>query len=97
MVDALVVENDFVIAALSLRSKLQPAVVSKILTSHSAKGLTSLAWRGGYSMRLGLQLQLRVGRLPPKARLTGAAGKWPLTPEEMAWQIEFFRSLVPGH
>ena len=97
LVDALGVDLDFLIAALSLRSRLPPAVVAKLLASQSAKGLTSLAWLSGYSMRLALQLQLRIGHLPPKARLTAtSAAGWPLTQEEMEWQIEFFRTLVSG-
>jgi|HubBroStandDraft_1064217.scaffolds.fasta_scaffold00245_30 uncharacterized protein (DUF2336 family) len=90
-------DQDFVIAALALRSRLPPAVVNKILVSHSAKGLTSLAWKSGYTMRLATQLQLRLARLPPKARLSAnSGGSYPLTPAEMEWQIEFFQSLVPA-
>lgn len=95
VIEALAIDRDFVIAALSLRARLKPAVVSKILGSQSAKGLTALAWRAGYSTRLALQLQLRVGRMPAKARLSGTGGAWPLTIDEMSWQIEFFQSLVP--
>jgi uncharacterized protein (DUF2336 family) len=95
IVDALGLDQDFVIAALSLRASLAPAVVQKILASHSAKGMTALAWKAGCTMRLAVQLQTRVGRLAPKARLTSTAGGgWPMTPDELSWQIEFFRSLV---
>jgi uncharacterized protein (DUF2336 family) len=94
IVDTLGTDLDFSIAALSIRSRLPPAVVAKILSSHSAKGLTSLAWKSGYSMRLALQLQIRIGRLPPKARLTSSGGTWPLGQSEMDWQIDFFKSLA---
>jgi uncharacterized protein (DUF2336 family) len=94
---ALGADQDFVIAALALRARLLPAVVAKILVSHSAKGLTALAWKAGYTMRLALQLQIRLARLPPKARLNASrGGSFPLTPAEMEWQIEFFQSLVPA-
>jgi uncharacterized protein (DUF2336 family) len=90
-------ERDFLVAALSLRSKLPPAVVAKILASHSAKGLTALTWKAGFTMRLALQLQLRVAHLPPKARLIAASGgTFPLSAAELEWQIEFFRTLVPA-
>lgn len=90
-------DRDFLVAALSLRSKLPPAVVAKILASHSAKGLTALTWKAGLTMRLALQLQLRVAHLPPKARLIAASGgTFPLSAAELEWQIEFFRSLVPA-
>jgi len=94
---ALGVDQDFVIAALALRSRLKPAVVNKIFVSHSAKGLTALAWKAGYSMRLASQLQVRLAHLPPKSRLNASSGgSYPLTPAEMEWQIEFFQSLVPA-
>jgi uncharacterized protein (DUF2336 family) len=94
---ALGIDQDFVIAALALRSRLPPSVVNKILVSHSAKGLTALSWKAGYTMRLAFQLQLKMARLPPKSRLNAnRGGSYPLTPEEMEWQIEFFRSLVPA-
>ncbi|MEA2754184.1 MAG: hypothetical protein QOJ54_473 [Aliidongia sp.] len=95
--NALGLDQDFVIAALALRARLLPAVVNKILVSHSAKGLTALSWKAGYTMRLALQLQIRLARLPPKARLNAnRGGSYPLTPDEMEWQIEFFQSLVPA-
>jgi uncharacterized protein (DUF2336 family) len=94
IVDALGIDQDFVIAALALKSQLAPAIVQKILASHSAKGLTALAWKAGCTMRLSLQLQTRIGRLPPKARLSAGIGSWPMTQDEMAWQIEFFQTLV---
>ncbi len=97
LLDTLDSDRDFLVAALSLRAKLPPAVVAKILASHSAKGLTALTWKAGYTMRLALQLQLRVARLPPKARLiAGGGGTFPLSAAELEWQIEFFRSLVPA-
>jgi uncharacterized protein (DUF2336 family) len=97
IMDAIGTDIDFLIAALSLRSRLPPAVVNKILVSHSAKGLTALAWKAGFTMRLSTQLQLRQARLPPRARLNpGSGGTYPLTPAEMEWQIDFFRTLVPA-
>lgn len=96
LLDVLDTDRDFLVAALSLRSKLPPAVVAKILASHSAKGLTALTWKAGFTMRLALQLQLRVAHLPPKARLiAGGGGTFPLSAAELEWQIGFFRSLVP--
>lgn len=89
-------DTAFVIAALSLRARIPAPVVRKILSSHSAKALTALTWKAGYSMRLSTQLQLRVARLPPKARLAAAVGGgFPLSEAEMKWQIEFFGTLVP--
>jgi uncharacterized protein (DUF2336 family) len=97
VIEQLGADTAFVIAALSLRARIPAPVVQKILSSHSAKALTALAWKAGYSMRLSTQLQLRVARLPPKARLAAAVGgNFPLSEAEMKWQIEFFGTLVPN-
>ncbi|HWK44832.1 MAG TPA: DUF2336 domain-containing protein [Stellaceae bacterium] len=88
-------DRDFLAAALAIKADLSVAVVQKILASHSAKGMTALAWRAGCGMRLALQLQLRLAHLPPKSRLHAIpGGGFPLTPDEMRWQIEFFDSMV---
>jgi uncharacterized protein (DUF2336 family) len=94
VVDALGIDRPFVAAALALRTQLPVAVVEKILASSSAKSLTALAWKSGYSMRLSLQMQLRLARLPPKARLNSSGSGFPLSNEAMNWQIEFFKTLV---
>ena len=97
VMDQLGGDMQFVIAALALRARIPAPVVQKILSSHSAKALTALAWKSGFSMRLATQLQLRVARLPPKARVTASVGgNFPLTESEMRWQIEFFGTLVPN-
>ena len=97
VMDQLGGDIQFVIAALSLRARIAPAVVQKILSAHSAKALIALAWKSGFSMRLATQLQLRVARLPPKARINAAVGgSFPLSDAEMLWQIEFFATLVTG-
>ena len=72
-------------------------VVAKMLSSNSAKGLTALAWKSGFSMRLSLQMQLRLARLPPKARLNPSTVGFPMTQKAMDWQIEFFRSLAEAN
>ncbi len=97
VIDAIGQDPDFVLAALTLRARINPAIVAKILASHSAKAMTAIAWKSGYTMRLATQLQVKLARLPPKSRLAAASGGlFPLTPEEMEWQLAFFRTLVPN-
>ena len=96
VIEQLGADMPFVVAALSIRARVPAPVVQKILSAHSAKALIALAWKAGYSMRLATQLQLRIARLPPKARLSAGLGSnFPLTEAEMRWQIEFFGTLVP--
>lgn len=68
--------------------------IEKILDSQSAKGVTALAWKAGLPMRQAVQLQLRIAGIPPRAALNPRGGtEYPMTPEEMGWQIDFFTGL----
>jgi hypothetical protein len=65
-------------------------VVERAASLRSAKGIVSLAWRGGFSMRAAVALQSVVARLAPDAILSAApGGNFPLAPDEMRWQIDF--------
>ena len=81
-------------AALGLMSGLDGEAVDRVLDSGSAKGITALAWKAGLAMRTASQIQLRMGGLGPGQVLNARGGTdYPLTPDEMTWQLEFFASL----
>ena len=87
-------DRDLVRHGLAVRAELPIGLVDHILSARSAKGVTALAWKAGCSMRLASQLQLRMGGIAPAQVLNARAGTdYPLTPDEMNWQIEFFQSL----
>lgn len=90
--DALVwQEFRFVALALAWFSKIHPIVVDKMLKSGSAKPVVALCWKGKLSMRLCLALQKDYARLQPKEFIYGRGGTdYPLTPEDIRWQLEFF-------
>jgi uncharacterized protein (DUF2336 family) len=78
------------IAMLAVAACLDIAVVERASTLRSAKGLVSLIWRAGLTMRCSGMLQTLLLRLPPEAILRPkAGGGFPLTPEEMIWQVDF--------
>jgi uncharacterized protein (DUF2336 family) len=80
--------------ALVLRTGMDEATVDRILGAGSAKGLTALAWKAGLGMRVATQLQLRMGGIPPSDVLNARDGvDYPLTPDEMDWQLGFFQTL----
>ncbi|MEE9139168.1 MAG: DUF2336 domain-containing protein [Alphaproteobacteria bacterium] len=90
-------DRAFVRAALAILTNEPLALVNKVLESKSAKGVTALCWKAEVGMRFAVQLQLRLARVAPSAVLNPRDGdQYPLTPEEMDWQIEFFRSMVPA-
>ena len=67
--------------------------ISSGSSAGSAKGITALAWKAGLGMRVATQLQLRMGGIPPGDVLHARDGvDYPLTDEEMTWQLDFFQS-----
>ena len=86
-------DRGFVIAALALASGLSRPAVQKVVSMASAKGIVAVVWRAGFSMGLAEQLQLRLGRISPDAMMrAGRRGGFPMSDEELDWQIEFFAS-----
>jgi uncharacterized protein (DUF2336 family) len=92
------VGNDrmFARAALSVLAELPLEVVDRVLAAHSPKGVTALAWKSGFAMRAAHKLQLQLGQIAPAAALKPRQdGGYPLSPEAMRWQLEFFAGM--GH
>jgi hypothetical protein len=84
-------QRPFVRAALAIMAEVRLDVVDKILQARSAKGVTALAWKAGLPMRMAVQLQTRIGGISPRQALQARSGKdYPLSADEMTWQIEFF-------
>ena len=81
-------------AMLALAAGVEPSVVDRAVTLRSAKGIVSLVWRAGFSMRLGGPLQVLLCRVGPASALrAGDAGSFPLTPDEMRWQLDFLQRM----
>ena len=88
-------ERDFVREALAAMAGLPVATVDKVLGARSSKGVTSLSWKAGLSPGLALQLQTRLGGIPPQEALRPRGGTlYPLTAEEMTWQLELFETMA---
>ena len=89
-------DEDFVAAALATRANLSFALAQKIISTRSAKGMTALVWRGRLSMAVAVLAQIRMGKIAPSDVIRPKAGSqaFPLTAEEMNWQIEFFMTMA---
>ena len=89
-------DEDFVAAALATRANLPYALAQKIISTRSAKGMTALVWRGRLSMAVAVLAQIRMGKIAPSDVIRPKAGSqaFPLTAEEMNWQIEFFMTMA---
>jgi uncharacterized protein (DUF2336 family) len=65
------------------------SAVQRVVSLRSAKALVALVWKAGFSMRVAVPVQALLGRLAPGAVLgAGEGGTFPLSPEEMRWQID---------
>jgi uncharacterized protein (DUF2336 family) len=83
-------ESRYAEAMLAVAARMPVSVVERASSLRSAKGMVSLAWKAGFTMRTALALQALLARLPPDAVLTaGPAGGFPLSVEEMRWQLDF--------
>jgi hypothetical protein len=64
--------------------------VRRAATLRSAKGVVSLTWKAGFSMKAGYALQILLARLAPGTALKpGPGNSFPLSVEEMCWQLDF--------
>jgi hypothetical protein len=89
-------EARLVSAMLARGAGVALSVVERAASLRSAKGLVALCWKAGFSMRSAVVVQALLGRLPPQSAITSVAGQaWPLSEEEMRWQISFL-SRPPG-
>lgn len=93
VVEAGLSEGDraFVMASLAELSGIPLGTVDRIVATHAPRAVTALVWRTGLSMRFARQVQLRLAQIPPKSALNARDGAhYPMTEDEMRWQLEFF-------
>jgi uncharacterized protein (DUF2336 family) len=96
VLDALEEGDDaFVLAALAVLAGIPFTVARKIVDMQSAKGIVALAWKAGVSERMLATLQNKLCRIAPADVLKPrSGGGFPLTTDEMAWQLEFFNQIA---
>lgn len=76
-------------AMLAVASGFPLATVDRVTALRSAKGLVSLAWKGGFGVRVAMTAQVLLAGVPPQSALAaGASGDFPLTTDEMRWQLD---------
>lgn len=86
---------DFVVVALAFLANIPPARVRKILSMQSAKGTTALGWKAGLSTSCAVLLQTKLAKIATTDALRPLPGSqaYPLTAEDMLWQLELFASM----
>lgn len=83
--------KEAVIFALASLAQVPISTVRRIIDARSAKAIVALVWRARLSMRIAFKIQSFVMKLIPDTILAARDGKgYPLTEEEMLWQLNYF-------
>ena len=86
---------DFVAAALVELSGLESATIMKAVSDRNAKGIIAISWKAKLPSWVVEQLQLRLCRIPRQdVMVTPEGSDYPLTEDEMNWQIDFLSDLA---
>jgi uncharacterized protein (DUF2336 family) len=81
-------DQDFVVAALALRSRIAQAIVERVIATRSAKLITAICWKGGFNMRFALDIQKRLAQIQPRQLLYARDGfDYPMSEAEMDQQL----------
>ena len=83
-------DNRGAIQVLAAAALVPVASVEAAITLRSRRGMVSLAWKAGYSMRAATLIQSQLAGIPPDRALVATAdGSCPLSRREILWQIGF--------
>lgn len=83
-------DRDFVYAALAYLAGTDIETVSKTFAMKTGKPIVALVWRAKLTMRFALRLQQELGQVQPKDIVYPRDGTdYPLTYDEMLWQLDF--------
>ena len=81
----------FAIAGLAALAGMDYEAARDLIATRSAKAATALAWKAGLEMRDAIQVQLRLAGVSPQSALYARDGThYPMSEEDMEWQLEFF-------
>jgi uncharacterized protein (DUF2336 family) len=74
----------------AVKANLPVSVIHRACALRSAKGIVSLAWKAGLTAQTAVALQTALAHLPPDLILRpGQEGRFPLSDDEMRWQLAF--------
>jgi len=83
-------ERDFAVLALAKLSGIPASTVNKMLGA-GPKPIVALCWKAQLPVRMCVDVQRLAGRLQPRELLYPKGGTdYPLSPADIAWQLEFF-------
>lgn len=84
-------ETEFLILALGLLSEIHPQVVKKMISLGTARPVIALCWKAKLPMRLCIEIQKNLAKIPPQDIIYARGGTdYPMTEADIKWQLEFF-------
>ncbi len=84
-------DADTLIEGLAARAGYPAAMVRRMVFSGSARTIIALCWKADVSMRFALDVQRRIGHIPPKSLIYARDGvDYPLSPQDMTDQLGLF-------
>jgi uncharacterized protein (DUF2336 family) len=91
IMDALALSDyEFLYSAVALRAETTLEQAKKVFALKAAKPIVAICWKADLSMRFALKLQQDIGHVQPKELIYPKDGSdYPLSEEEMIWQLEF--------
>lgn len=83
-------DREFVIVALASLTRSSASDIQKAFQMRAPKPIIAVVWKAGLSMRMALRLQQDIAQIPPKELIYPKGGTdYPLSREEIQWQLEF--------
>jgi len=86
-------KGEFVRAAVAVLAGVKTGIVERAQETKTAKGIVALAWKAGLSVEFSVELQTRLAQIQPREVLKPKSGEFPLTEEEMNWQLDFLAGM----
>jgi uncharacterized protein (DUF2336 family) len=84
-------DKDVALYALSLLARVDIGTVKKMIDAGTARPVVALCHRAQVPMRVCVEIQQQLAKLPPKDILYARGGtEYPLEPGDITWQLEFF-------
>jgi len=81
------------LALIAIAADQPPELVHRAASMRSPKALVSLVWKAGFPASLVAPVQALLGQVPPDQMLVSPGGGFPLTNDEMTWQVDFLRQV----
>jgi len=77
-----------VMAALAVLSDRPVLTVQRTVVGRNQKGISALSWKAGLTPDMAVQVECKLLGCEPEQALKGDGGKYPMSEDDMEWQLE---------